>query len=72
MPRPLWKDRPAWFLVADQDRMIVADNQRFMAARMQARVHAHPVDHAPMVTAPDVVLDLLAEAIAGVAAERAA
>ena len=22
--RPLWKDRPAWFLVAEQDRMIVA------------------------------------------------
>src|SRR5215470_7878508 len=29
--RPLWKDRPAWFLVAEQDRMIVEDNQRFMA-----------------------------------------
>ena len=23
VPRPLWKDRPAWFLVAEQDRMIV-------------------------------------------------
>ena len=33
VPRPLWKDRPAWFLVAEQDRMIVQDNQRFMAAR---------------------------------------
>ena len=22
--RPLWKDRPAWFLVAEQDRMIIA------------------------------------------------
>ena len=35
--RPLWKDRPTWFLVAEQDRMIVHENQRFMAQRMKAR-----------------------------------
>jgi hypothetical protein len=29
--RPLWKDRPTWFLVAEQDRMIIHENQRFMA-----------------------------------------
>jgi pimeloyl-ACP methyl ester carboxylesterase len=61
--RPLWKDRPAWFLVAEQDRMIVQENQRFMAERMHARTHAHPVDHAPLVTAPSVVLDIIREAI---------
>src|SRR5277367_6272260 len=63
VPRPLWKDRPTWFLVAEQDRMIVQDNQRFMAARMQAKVRSHPVDHAPIVTAPAVVLDVLREAL---------
>ena len=62
--RPLWKDRPAWFLVAEQDRMIVHENQRFMAQRMKARVRAHPVDHAPLVTAPSVVVDIIREAIA--------
>ena len=72
VPRPLWKDRPTWFLVAEQDRMIVEDNQRFMAARMGARVRSHAVDHAPIVTAPDVVLEVLGEAIAAVAAESAA
>jgi pimeloyl-ACP methyl ester carboxylesterase len=66
VPRPLWKDRPAWFLVAEQDRMIVQDNQRFMAGRMQARAHAHDVDHAPLVTAPDAVLEVLRAAIAAV------
>jgi pimeloyl-ACP methyl ester carboxylesterase len=69
VPRPLWKDRPSWFLVAEQDRMIVEGNQRFMAERMGARVRAHAVDHAPIVTAPAVVLDLLHEAIAAVRAE---
>jgi pimeloyl-ACP methyl ester carboxylesterase len=61
--RPLWKDRPAWFLVAEQDRMIVEDNHRFMAERMKARIRSHPVDHTPSVTAPSYVLDIIREAI---------
>jgi Alpha/beta hydrolase family len=36
--RPLWKDQPSWFLVAEEDRMIPAETQRFMAERMKARV----------------------------------
>lgn len=64
VPRPLWKDRPTWFLVAEQDRMIAGDNQRFMAERMKAHVRAHPVDHAPLVTAPGVVLSVVLEAVA--------
>ena len=65
--RPLWKDRPAWFLIAEQDRMIVQENQRFMAERMKARLRSHPVDHAPLVTAPSYVLDIIREAIDEVA-----
>jgi len=61
--RPLWKDRPAWFLVAEQDRMIAPETQRFMALRMQARTRSHPVDHTPLVTAPSVVLDIIREAV---------
>ncbi len=61
--RPLWKDRPSWFLVAEQDRMIVEETQRFMATRMQARIRSHAVDHTPIVTAPGVVVDLIREAI---------
>jgi len=63
MSRPLWKDRPAWFLIAEQDRMIVAETQRFMAERMHARVQSHPVDHAPIVTAPGLVVDIIRDAI---------
>jgi pimeloyl-ACP methyl ester carboxylesterase len=61
--RPLWKDRPTWFLIAEQDRMIAPDTQRFMAERMGARVRSHAVDHTPMVTAPDLVVDIIGEAI---------
>jgi hypothetical protein len=38
--------------VAEQDRMIVQDIQRFVAARTQGRVRPHAVDHTPIVTAP--------------------
>jgi pimeloyl-ACP methyl ester carboxylesterase len=62
--RPLWKDRPSWYLVAEQDRMILHENQRFMAERMKAQVRSHPVDHAPLVTAPSVVVAIIREAIA--------
>jgi pimeloyl-ACP methyl ester carboxylesterase len=61
--RPLWKDRPTWFLVAEEDRMIVGENQRFMAERMNARTRSHPVDHMPLVTAPSVVVNIIRDAI---------
>jgi pimeloyl-ACP methyl ester carboxylesterase len=63
MQRPLWKDRPAWFLISEQDRMIVEDNHRFMAERMKARTRSHPVDHTPLVTASATVVDIIREAI---------
>jgi pimeloyl-ACP methyl ester carboxylesterase len=66
MKRPLWRDRPAWYLVAEQDRMIVHENQRFMAERMKARIRSYKVDHAPIVTVPSVVIDIVREAIAEV------
>ena len=37
VPRPLWKDRPAWFLVAEQDRMIVPGQ-----SALHGRAHAGP------------------------------
>ena len=66
--RPLWKDRPTWFLVAEEDHMIVHETQRFMAQRMQAKVRSYAVDHAPIVSAPSVVVDIVREAIAEVVA----
>ncbi|TGT71084.1 alpha/beta hydrolase [bacterium M00.F.Ca.ET.159.01.1.1] len=62
---PLWRDRPAWFLVAEADRMIAAETQRFMAARMKAQTRQQPLDHTPMVTAPDAVVEIIIEAARG-------
>jgi pimeloyl-ACP methyl ester carboxylesterase len=64
--RPLWKDIPSWFLVAEEDRMIVPATQRYMAERMKAKMKAHTVDHMPGVTAPGAVLDIVRDAIRSV------
>jgi pimeloyl-ACP methyl ester carboxylesterase len=64
--RPLWKDIPSWFLLAEDDRMIAPQTQRYMAQRMQATITAHAVDHTPSVTAPGAVVDMIRDAIRSV------
>jgi pimeloyl-ACP methyl ester carboxylesterase len=59
----LWKQVPSWYLVAEDDRMIVSDTQRFMAERMNARTRSYAVDHAPIITAPHHVVDIIREAV---------
>jgi pimeloyl-ACP methyl ester carboxylesterase len=64
--RPLWKDIPSWFLIAEDDRMIVPETQRYMAERMKAKTKVHAVDHTPSVTAPGVVVDIIRDAMRSV------
>jgi pimeloyl-ACP methyl ester carboxylesterase len=62
VPVPLWKSKPSWYLVAEEDRMINPKTQHFMADRMRATVRAYPVDHTPMYSAPNLVVDVILEA----------
>jgi pimeloyl-ACP methyl ester carboxylesterase len=64
-PTPAWKSKPAWYLVAEEDRMINPKTQRFMAERMKATVRSFAVDHTPLLTAPDKVVDVILEAAKG-------
>ena len=61
-PVPGWKTKPSWFLLAEEDRMINPKTQQFMARRMSAKVRASRVDHSPMYTATDLVVDVILEA----------
>jgi pimeloyl-ACP methyl ester carboxylesterase len=61
-PTPTWRTKPSWFLVAEEDRMINPKTQRFMAGRMGAKVHSYPVDHTPMYSEPQVVINVILEA----------
>ena len=59
----LWKRVPTWYLIAEHDHMVVPATQRFMAERMKATIKSYPVDHAPIVTAPDSVVDIIRDAV---------
>jgi pimeloyl-ACP methyl ester carboxylesterase len=61
-PAPVWTSKPSWFLLAEEDRMIAPETQRYMAERMGAKIRPHHVDHTPMQTAPDVVVSVILEA----------
>jgi len=61
-PAPAWKTKPSWFLLAEEDRMIHPTTQQFMAERMGANIRSHAVDHTPMHTAPDTVIDIVLQA----------
>jgi pimeloyl-ACP methyl ester carboxylesterase len=62
VPKPAWKSKPSWFLIAEEDRMINPKTQHFMAERMKATVRAFEVDHTPLLTAPGKVVDIILEA----------
>jgi len=61
-PTPAWKTKPSWFLIAEEDRMINPKTLHFMADRMKAKVQSHPVDHSPMYTEPNLVIDVILDA----------
>lgn len=63
LPTPRWKDIPSWYLIAQEDRMINPATQKFMADRMHATSHFHDVDHAPLITQPRAVTDIISEAL---------
>jgi pimeloyl-ACP methyl ester carboxylesterase len=61
-PRPSWETKPSWYLVAREDRMISPVTQVFLAERMGAQIRSEAVDHTPLVTAPDLVVETILHA----------
>jgi pimeloyl-ACP methyl ester carboxylesterase len=62
VPKPAWRSKPSWFLIAEEDRMINPKTQHFMADRMKATTRSFAVDHTPLLTAPEKVVDIILEA----------
>jgi pimeloyl-ACP methyl ester carboxylesterase len=63
VPKPAWKAKPSWYLLAEEDRMISPATQLFMAQRMGARIRSERVDHTPLVTAPEPVVAMILDAV---------
>jgi pimeloyl-ACP methyl ester carboxylesterase len=66
---PAWKVKPSWYLVAEEDRMINPATQLFLARRMGAQIQSEKVDHAVPITAPEVVVGIILQAVASVTAD---
>ena len=62
VPKPAWRSRPSWFLIAEEDRMINPKTQHFMAERMGTTTRSLAVDHTPLLSAPKKVVDIILEA----------
>lgn len=57
-----WKDKPSWFIVGAQDRLVAPELQRFMAARMKATVSTLAGGHIPIIMKPADVVAVIIEA----------
>jgi pimeloyl-ACP methyl ester carboxylesterase len=64
MARPRWHELPSFFLIAEQDVMILEETQRIMARRMGAHVRSLALEHMPLITAPNLIVDLIRKAAA--------
>ncbi len=66
LAKAAWREKPSWFLIAERDRMVSPDTQRFLAERMRSKVVALPVDHAPLASQPGAVASLIEDAAASI------
>jgi pimeloyl-ACP methyl ester carboxylesterase len=64
--RPLWKHVPSWFLIGEEDRIIPAALQRYMAERALAQrtVEIPGASHVALVSHPDATAHMILEAAA--------
>ena len=64
--RPLWKHVPSWFLIGEEDRIIPAALQRYMAERAHAQrtVAVEGASHAIAISRPDATVHPILEAAA--------
>jgi pimeloyl-ACP methyl ester carboxylesterase len=64
--RPLWKHLPSWFLIGEEDHIIPAAVQHYMAERAHARrtVEIPGASHVTLVSHPEAAAHMILEAAA--------
>src|SRR5215468_2171202 len=63
-----WRSKPSWYVLATQDQTVHPDLQRFVSQRMKAVTTEVASSHVPMLSHPDVVLDVIRKAASAVSA----
>lgn len=66
---PAWQDKPTWYLVASQDKMIPPVAQHQMAERAHAKISEIASSHAVYVSHPKAVAALIEKAAQGATAK---
>jgi len=61
-----WKSKPSWYVLCLQDHTVHPDLQRWVSKRMGATVIEVESSHVPMLSKPDVVIDVIRKAAAAV------
>src|SRR3984893_17952187 len=54
-----WRTKPSWYVVANNDRTVQPELERFAAKRMNATIHEVDSSHVPMLSNPGLVLDVV-------------
>jgi pimeloyl-ACP methyl ester carboxylesterase len=57
-----WRSKPTWYIVANDDRTVHPELQRFVAGRMGATTYDVDSSHVPMLSHPELVLDVIRSA----------
>jgi len=57
-----WKSKPSWYVLATEDHTVHPDLQRWVSQRMGATVTEVTSSHVPMLSQPDVVIDVIRKA----------
>jgi len=71
-PGTAWRSKPSWYIVAKNDRTVQPELQRFLAKRMAASTTEVASSHVPMLSHPDLVINVIraaAKAVQGGAAK---
>ncbi|CUU20132.1 Probable signal peptide protein CDS [Bradyrhizobium sp.] len=61
-----WRSKPSWYILATQDHTVHPDLQRWVSKRMGATVTEVASSHVPMLSQPNVVIDVIRKAAAAV------
>src|SRR6201985_60141 len=58
-PGVAWRSKPSWYIRATRDHTVHPDLEAFVADRMGATTYSVESSHVPMLSAPDLVLDVI-------------
>jgi pimeloyl-ACP methyl ester carboxylesterase len=61
--KPAWKNKPAWFVIAANDRTVSPELEETEATRMNATTITLPTSHLSMLAAPERVADFIKVAV---------